>query len=116
MTKKIRGEACYLPMDVLKIETNQRYTPKLSDTQTSQMIRFAVTLPQQRWQAVQQGVKLLNWANDPYLRSYGLRVNPTASKVKARLLPPPTVHFNPNSKDSQIKPQDLLQGRWRLDG
>ncbi|KAH7394184.1 Piwi domain-containing protein [Phaeosphaeria sp. MPI-PUGE-AT-0046c] len=116
MTKRIRGEKVFLPMDVLKIDANQRYNTKLSDTQTSNMIKFAVTLPKDRWAAVQQGVRLLNWANDPYLRHYGLQVNSNAAKVKARILPSPTVHFDPKSKESQINPRDLIQGRWRLDG
>jgi eukaryotic translation initiation factor 2C len=61
MTKKIRKEAVYMPIDVLKIDANQRYNTKLSDSQTSNMIKFAVTLPKERWAAVQQGVRLLNW-------------------------------------------------------
>ncbi|UPX19247.1 Protein argonaute [Ascochyta rabiei] len=116
MTKKIRGSPIYMPMDVLRIDANQRYNTKLSDTQTSNMIKFAVTLPKERWAAVQQGVRLLNWANDPYLKHYGLQVNPNASKVKARILPQPTVQFGAGSKDATIKPQDMTAGRWRLDG
>jgi eukaryotic translation initiation factor 2C len=76
MTKKIRGSSIYLPMDVLRIDANQRYNTKLSDTQTSNMIKFAVTLPKERWAAVQHGVRLLNWANDPYLKKYGLDISP----------------------------------------
>jgi hypothetical protein len=43
MTKKIRGSNVFLPMGVLRIDTNQRYNTKMSDTQTSDMIKFAVT-------------------------------------------------------------------------
>jgi eukaryotic translation initiation factor 2C len=116
MTKKIRKGPVYMPMDVLKIDSNQRYNTKLSDTQTSNMIKFAVTLPKERWAAVQHGVRLLNWPNDPYLRHYGLQVNLNASKVKARVLPSPQVHFGQGSKDAQLKPADMVAGRWRLDG
>jgi eukaryotic translation initiation factor 2C len=116
MTKKIRGGDVYLPIEYLKIEENQRYNTKLSDTQTSLMIKFAVTLPSARWAAIQQGVSLLNWQNDPYLRHYGIKVNPAASKVKARILPSPKVHFGAGSKEPTIKPNDMTQGRWRLDG
>jgi eukaryotic translation initiation factor 2C len=116
MTKKIRKGPVYMPIDVLKIDANQRYNTKLSDTQTSNMIKFAVTLPKERWAAVQQGVRLLNWSNDPYLRHYGLQVNPNPSKVKARVLPSPQVHFGQGSKEAQLKPADMIAGRWRLDG
>lgn len=77
MTKKIRGQNIYMPMDVLRIDANQRYNTKLSDVQTSNMIKFAVTLPKDRWAAVQQGVRLLNWENDKYLKHYGLQINTT---------------------------------------
>jgi eukaryotic translation initiation factor 2C len=116
MTKKIRKEPVYMPIDVLKIDGNQRYNTKLSDTQTSNMIKFAVTLPKERWAAVQQGVRLLNWQNDPYLRHYGLKVSSDAAKVQARILPSPTVHFGAGSKEATIKPADMIAGRWRLDG
>jgi eukaryotic translation initiation factor 2C len=116
MTKRIRGQQIHMPIDVLTIDENQRYNTKLNDQQTTQMIKFAVTLPKERWAAVQHGVGLLNWANDPYLKHYGLQVNPNASKVKARILPPPTVHFGAGSKEATISPKDLIQGRWRLDG
>ncbi|KAH9879905.1 hypothetical protein J1614_001929 [Plenodomus biglobosus] len=116
MTKKIRKEPVYMPIDVLKIDPNQRYNVKLSDTQTSNMIKFAVTLPKDRWAAVQHGVRLLDWPNDPYLRHYGLQVNPNAAKVKARILPSPNVHFGAGSKEATISAKDMIQGRWRLDG
>jgi len=116
MTKKIKGGAVYMPMDVLKIDANQRYNTKLSDVQTSNMIKFAVTLPKERWAAVMHGVKLLNWQNDPYLKHYQLQINQVPAKVKARVLPSPAVHFGAGSKEAQLKPADMVAGRWRLDG
>ena len=116
MTKKIAGNPVYLPVDWLRIDENQRYNVKLDDQQTSQMIRFAVTVPRQRWEAVMAGVRLLNWSSDPYLNYYGLKISDQPAKVKARILPPPVVHFGQGSRDTTIKPQDLVAGRWRLDG
>ncbi|KAF1977039.1 eukaryotic translation initiation factor 2C 2 [Bimuria novae-zelandiae CBS 107.79] len=117
VTKKIRGNPVYLPIDVLKIDANQRYNTKLSDTQTASMIKFAVTLPAERWKAVQHGVQLLDWQNDPYHSHYGLEVNKAAAVVQARLLPPPVSRFGPKSgKEATVNAKDLLQGRWRLDG
>ncbi|KAH7138259.1 Piwi domain-containing protein [Dendryphion nanum] len=116
MTKKIRKGRVYIPIEHLTIEDNQRYNAKLSDVQTSQMIKFAVTLPAQRRAAVEKGVKLLDWANDPYLKHYGIKVNPAPAKVKGRILPPPQLHFGPQTKTVQVKDTDLVNGRWRLDG
>jgi eukaryotic translation initiation factor 2C len=116
VTKKIRKSDVFLPMEYLRIDPNQRYNTKLSDIQTSQMIKFAVTLPAERRKAIEFGVRLLDWPNDKYLAHYGLKVSPTASKVQARILPSPAVGFGPRAKPSQIQERDLIQGRWRLDG
>ena len=115
VTKKIRGKDVYLPIDVLIIDPNQRYNNKLSDTQTSAMIKFAVTVPAERWKAVMHGVELLNWSNDRYHQHYGLKVDSKPATVEGRLLPPPVSTFGAKSKQPTVKPQDLLQGRWRLD-
>ena len=115
MTKTIRGGAVYMPLDVLKIDENQRYNTKLDDKQTSQMINFAVTVPNVRWQAVMQGVHLLDWPNDQFLRHYGLQISTNPSKVKGRVLPPPTVQFGAG-KDAIVNPSDLVKGRWQLQG
>jgi len=40
----------------------------------------------------------------------------SASKIKARVLPSPNVQFGAGSKEPTIKPQDMIAGRWRLDG
>jgi eukaryotic translation initiation factor 2C len=116
MTKQIRKGPVYIPMDFLKIDPNQRYNTKLSDTQTSSMIKFAVTLPRDRWAAVEHGVRLLDWNNDQYLRHYQIKVNPNATKVQARILPTPQLAFGPMAKPTLVPDKDLVQGRWRLDG
>lgn len=115
VTKKIRKDPVYLPIDVLTIDANQRYNSKLNERQTSAMIKFAVTLPADRWNAVQTGVQLLNWSGDRYHQHYGLKVNPRAAVVDGRLLPLPTSHFGVKSKQATVTPKDLIQGRWRLD-
>lgn len=116
VTKKIRGNSVYLPVDVLKIDPNQRYNTKLNERQTSEMIKFAVTLPQARWAAVMHGVHLLGWQQDRFLNHYGLKINPVPAKVKGVLLPPPKSCFGAKSRQPVVEPKDLLQGRWRLDG
>ncbi|KAF2263506.1 Piwi-domain-containing protein [Lojkania enalia] len=116
MTKKIRKAPVYIPLDYLRIDPNQRYNSKLSDRQTSEMIKFAVTLPKQRWEAVEHGIKLLNWNNDRYLNHYGIKVSNRPATIKARVLSSPIVQFAGSGPSSTIQPRDLLAGRWRLDG
>jgi eukaryotic translation initiation factor 2C len=57
------------------------------------MIKFAVTLPAERWKHIEEGVKMLNWQADPFLNNYGLKVSPNRAEVKGRILPTPEPTF-----------------------
>ena len=83
MTKK----GVKYPMEFLHILEGQRYGAKLDETQTSNMIKFAVSRPRVRLDAINDGKSWLNWENDNYLKTYGLRINPTQIKTQARILP-----------------------------
>ncbi|KAL9051832.1 MAG: hypothetical protein Q9162_005773 [Coniocarpon cinnabarinum] len=114
VVKMTKGQNTYIPMELCRITENQRYGFKLSDKQTSEMIKFAVTLPPRRWADIESGVGMFNWGQDKYLAKYGLRVlndGQTPTQVTAKLLPPPRVNFG-NSGDAT--PQ--YSGRWDLRG
>jgi eukaryotic translation initiation factor 2C len=83
-----------VPADALHIPENQRYRVKLDEKQTANMIKFAVTLPEQRWEAVIHGIRMLNWEADPYLNNYGLKISPNRAEVKGRVLTAPEPTFN----------------------
>ncbi|TID14019.1 Piwi-domain-containing protein [Venturia nashicola] len=108
LTKK--GE--YAPIETLLIPQNQRYRLKLDEKQTSGMIKFAVTLPAERWSHIQQGVNMLSWSTDPYLKNYGLKISPTRAEVKGRILPTP----EPTFANGKIDARTASSGRWRIDG
>jgi eukaryotic translation initiation factor 2C len=57
------------------------------------MIKFAVTLPKERWEAVEHGMNMLNWERDPYLNNYGLKISSKRAEVKGRLLTAPEPTF-----------------------
>ena len=99
------------PMEFCRISADQRYVFKLDDKQTAEMIKHAVTPPVQRWAAIQQGVNLLNWQQDPYLQKYGLQISKAQTQVEARLLPAPTIKFG--NRDEQPQP---MRGKWDLKG
>jgi eukaryotic translation initiation factor 2C len=58
-----------------------------------QMIKFAVTLPDERWKAINHGLGMLNWGADQYLKNYGLKISASPAQVKGRVLPTPEVAF-----------------------
>ncbi|KPI41777.1 Protein argonaute [Cyphellophora attinorum] len=98
------------PIELLHIQPNQRYGAKLDETQTASMIKFAVSPPQARLKAIQNGKDLLNWGSDNYLKNYGLQISPNAIKTNARILPPPEIQFGGTVEKPGTK------GRWDLRG
>jgi eukaryotic translation initiation factor 2C len=75
------------------------------------MIKFAVTPPKQRIQAIQTGVDMLNWPEDDYLKHFGVQVEPNMTVTTGRLLPNPEVQFGAHAK---VNPG--ISGRWDLRG
>ncbi|KAL6245196.1 Protein argonaute [Rhinocladiella similis] len=106
MTKK----GVKYPMEFLQVLPGSRYTTKLDEVQTANMIKFAVSPPQARLQAINEGKSWLNWDGDSYLKNYGLRINPDPIKTTARILPAPGVKFANKTQQPGTK------GRWDLRG
>ncbi|KAL9128364.1 MAG: hypothetical protein Q9217_002943 [Psora testacea] len=99
------------PMELAYMAPGQRYLYKLNEDQTSKMIKFAVSRPAQRKQAIDHGLGMLQWQNDDYLKNYGMKISPTMLQTNARVLDPPEVLF---AKGATAKP--MYSGRWDLRG
>ena len=110
MTKK----GIVYPMEFLQIIPGQRYPFKLDEKQTANMIKFAVNPPRVRLQSINNGKTALDWANDRYLREYGLKINQQNLKTNARILPPPSIEFGGTGGKKIERPGTF--GRWDLRG
>ncbi|EMC99960.1 hypothetical protein BAUCODRAFT_64185 [Baudoinia panamericana UAMH 10762] len=110
LVKMTKGKNTVLPLEVLSIKPNQRYAFKMDERQTSNMIKFAVTAPPERWSDVENGLNMLNWAADPVLRQFGVEVSRSKTVVDARVINPPVVRFGLG----EAKPG--TSGRWDLKG
>lgn len=75
------------------------------------MIKFAVSRPAVRREAIQRGLNMLDWKNDPFLTNYGMKIDPNMLKTEARVLPPPEIAY---AKGGIAKPG--FSGRWDLRG
>ncbi|TAQ85545.1 hypothetical protein B7494_g6138 [Chlorociboria aeruginascens] len=98
------------PMEVCTLIPNQKYQYKLDPSQTAAMIKFAVTRPAQRMEAIRHGVGMLKWHEDPYYKHFGVQVDPNMTVTQARLLQNPEVNF----KGAKVNPG--IMGRWDLRG
>ncbi|KAF1808916.1 Piwi-domain-containing protein [Eremomyces bilateralis CBS 781.70] len=105
-----RGQ--FIALEFAKVEPNQRYLYKLDEAQVGSMMRFAATLPNQRFGSIREGIKSLDWQNDSHLRQYGLHISDQPTVTKGRLLEAPDVHFG----NGKILGSSAGQGRWRIDG
>lgn len=112
MTKKMKGEPIYFPIEVLVLVENQRYGAKLDEYQTAAMIKFAVSRPHDRRQAIEQGKSWLKWDQDSFIKAYGLRINKDQMTTQARILPSPGITFGQRTKIEQPG----TKGRWDLRG
>ncbi|CAJ0909392.1 5960_t:CDS:10 [Entrophospora sp. SA101] len=95
----------FLPME------NQRFLRKLNDKQTADMIKFTCLQPHVRANKILNGITLLNYRDNEYLRQFGLRVNGEMEVIPARILPTPTVQYHASSRESNFQPRD---GVWNL--
>jgi eukaryotic translation initiation factor 2C len=74
------------------------------------MIKTAVTRPPKRREDIMHGFKALQYAEDPYLREFGIQIRPQMTRTKAVLLQNPEVTFG----NEKINPR--MSGRWDLRG
>ncbi|KAI0487057.1 Piwi domain-containing protein [Xylaria cf. heliscus] len=101
----------FFPMELCNVAEFQRYPFKLDPLQTASMIKFAVTRPAQRKADIMQGVKFLNYANDPYLAAFGMKVSGNMQITNARLLKNPEIAFAATGRHNPG-----VSGRWDLRG
>ena len=102
-------EGVLFPMDICQMCMGQRYPYKLDEVQTASMIKFAVSRPPARRAGIEHGLNMLNWEQDPMLKSYGLKISRKMLETKARVLDPPEVLY---AKNNTAKP--AYSGRWDL--
>lgn len=98
------------PMEICNLAPNQQYKFKMSPDQTAKMIKFAVTRPKERLGAIQTGIGMLKWAQDPYLNHFGVKIDTNLTLSKARLLQNPEIQYT----GAKINPG--TSGRWDLRG
>ncbi|GJP38780.1 hypothetical protein CLOM_g23192 [Closterium sp. NIES-68] len=100
----------YLPMEVCRIVGGQRYGPKLSEDQVSNLLRFTCTRPDVRAGEIGKLVAGNDYPNDPYAREFGMRVHPEMTRLQGRMLDAPRLVYK-DKKD--VVPRF---GAWNMMG
>ena len=68
------------------IAPGQEYRRKLSDFQTSAMIKVAATPADVRKRKILQAVQEMNFGSDSFARSFGISVDSKMAQVKGKIL------------------------------
>ncbi|GBC06891.1 hypothetical protein RclHR1_07120004 [Rhizophagus clarus] len=99
----------YLPMEICNVVEGQHYIRKLNERQTADMIKYTCRPPQSRANIISQGTQILNYRQNEYMQQFGFRVSNEMDIIQARVLPPPTLHYHPSSRNSAFTPRN---GSW----
>ncbi|XP_053382229.1 protein argonaute-2-like isoform X1 [Mercenaria mercenaria] len=106
----------YLPLEVCNVVGGQRCIKKLTDNQTSTMIKATARSAPDREKEINNLVRKANFNSDPYLQTFGISIIPQMVDVHGRVLNPPKIQYGGrvglNTK-SQVLPMD---GVWDMRG
>ncbi|XP_018899039.1 protein argonaute-2 isoform X2 [Bemisia tabaci] len=114
----------YLPLEVCNIVAGQRCIKKLTDMQTSTMIKATARSAPDREREINNLVRRADFNNDSYVQEFGLTISNNMMEVRGRVLPPPklqyggrssvqVVGFNPLHAKTQAMPN---AGVWDMRG
>uniref|UniRef100_A0A182MMT6 Protein argonaute-1 n=1 Tax=Anopheles culicifacies TaxID=139723 RepID=A0A182MMT6_9DIPT len=110
----------YLPLEVCNIVAGQRCIKKLTDMQTSTMIKATARSAPDREREINNLVRRADFNNDAYVQEFGLTISNNMMEVRGRVLPPPKLQYGGrvSSMSGQNKVSLALpnQGVWDMRG
>ncbi|XP_067142812.1 protein argonaute-2-like [Centruroides vittatus] len=98
----------YLPLEVCNIVEGQHCNKKLTDKQTSDMIRYTARPPAERFNDIRQSVNAMMHDFEPFSREFGISVNTNFLKCTGRVLEPPEVMYDGSQT---VRPSN---GSWNM--
>ncbi|NP_001095931.1 protein argonaute-2 [Bombyx mandarina] len=106
----------YLPLEVCNIVPGQRCIKKLTDMQTSTMIKATARSAPDREREINNLVRRANFNTDSYVKEFGLTISNNMMEVRGRVLPPPKLQYG--GRVSSLGGQQALpnQGVWDMRG
>ncbi|EEB20479.1 eukaryotic translation initiation factor 2C, putative [Pediculus humanus corporis] len=87
----------YLPLEVCNIVAGQRCIKKLTDMQTSTMIKATARSAPDREKEINSLVRRADFNNDAYVQEFGLTISNNMMEVRGRVLPPPKLQYGGRS-------------------
>ncbi|KAF9089788.1 Protein argonaute 10 [Mortierella sp. AD031] len=103
-----QGQTVYFPLEVCNIVPGRRYTRRLNELQTAEMIKGTCINPAQRALKIQENFGVLDFERNEYLKGFQMEISKEMQVVPARVLPAPQVEYRNNVT---VNPQF---GGWQL--
>ncbi|XP_030214086.1 protein argonaute-3 isoform X3 [Gadus morhua] len=103
----------YLPLEVCNIVAGQRCIKKLTDNQTSTMIKATARSAPDRQEEISRLVRSANYEADPFVQEFRFKVRDEMSQVTGRVLPPPMLQYGGRESRTVATPS---QGVWDMRG
>ncbi|GAB6020037.1 argonaute 1 [Chamberlinius hualienensis] len=95
----------YFPMEVCVVKKGQQLK-KLTDTLTSELIKYSAKPAFEREKQINQLVSKVNFSADPIAQAFGMSISNKMIEFDGRVLPPPKIQY-----DKGIK-VDVRDGSW----
>ncbi|KAG0005891.1 Eukaryotic translation initiation factor 2C [Entomortierella chlamydospora] len=105
------GKTAILPLEVCTVIEGQRYMKKLDERQTADMIKFTSQPPAARANNIKDGVKLLNYEDNEFIKDFGMKISNEMATIRARILQAPTISYHGSSREANFVPRN---GSWNL--
>jgi eukaryotic translation initiation factor 2C len=105
----------YLPLEVCNIVPGQRCIKKLTDMQTSTMIKATARSAPDRESEIANLVRRAGFNNDPYVKEFGINIVDEMTEVRGRVLPPPKLLYGAGRNQQQMCAQPNM-GVWDMRG
>ncbi len=102
----------YLPLEVCNIVQGQRCIKKLTDMQTSTMIKATARSAPDREKEINSLIRKADFNNDPFVQEFGLNISHNLMEVRGRVLPPPKLQYGGRTKQQALP----NQGVWDMRG
>lgn len=104
-----RQDKILLPAELCTVVENQTVNRKMTENQTSAMIKQAATPTYVRKNKIMTALRNTRHNENPCVREFGFRINNDFEKIQARVLEPPALEY---ANGSSVVPN---KGVWRQD-
>lgn len=106
----------YLPLEVCNIVAGQRCIKKLTDTQTSTMIKATARSAPDREKEINNLVHKAGFNKDPYVREFGLSISTKMVEIHGRIIQAPKIQYGGKQLQQNRTQAIPNQGVWDMRG